>query len=261
MQKGWKINFPVPNDVMLIAPLAISDAVSGADLTAFREVMNFDNLVTSFQKTNQYESAGTIWMLDCVIAASTGDSLSISQLESALEKWSPEAFRASSKCEKDRRFTFDVPVPAQVVDIKNVQRRTPEDSTVLFARPEPMLAGTALVIGWYALMLEALRADPIDAQQVLKLLEAGMSVPIRLRLSSDPDECRLIGLRFSESMFVTAAAAGADSFWKFCERTSLLTGFKNSLAKNESVLKMGNELKNMASPSGGRPSVKTQSRP
>ena len=136
-----------------------------------------------------------------------------------------------------------MPVPAQVVDIKNVQRRTPEDSTVLFARPEPMLAGTALVIGWYALMLAALSADPIDEEQVLKLLEAGMSVPIRLRLSSDPDECRLIGLRFSESMFVTAAAAGADSFWKFCERTSLLTGFKNSLAKNESVLKMGNELK------------------
>ena len=95
----------------------------------------------------------------------------------------------------------------------------------------------------------------------MKLLEAGMSVPIRLRVTSDADECRLIGLRFSESMFVTAAAAGADSFWKFCERTSLLTGVKNSLAKNALILKMGNELKNMASPSGGRPLVKRNQGP
>ncbi len=70
-----------------------------------------------------------------------------------------------------------------------------------------------------------------------------MTVPIRLRITTDEDECRLIGLRFSETMFVTAAAAGADSFWKFCERTSELQGFKNSLAKNESILKLGNELK------------------
>ena len=91
---------------MLIAPLAISDAVSGASLTAFREVMNFNNMMTSFSKTSQYEAAGTVWMLDCVIAASTGDSLSISQLESALEKWSPEAFRASSKDAKKQAVHF-----------------------------------------------------------------------------------------------------------------------------------------------------------
>ena len=39
-----KIGFQLHTSFMLIAPLAISNAASGARLTAFREVMNYDKL-------------------------------------------------------------------------------------------------------------------------------------------------------------------------------------------------------------------------
>eukprot|EP00959_Pyramimonas_sp_CCMP1952_P324142 6784040-Pyramimonas_sp.AAC.1 len=54
------------------ALLKISDAASGANLAAFREVMNNDNLQMSFSKTGQYEAAGAVWMLD-PLASDTSD--------------------------------------------------------------------------------------------------------------------------------------------------------------------------------------------
>ena len=48
-----KLSFPVPSSLSLIAPLEISSAASGAQLSAFREVMNYDNLVKSFAQSAQ----------------------------------------------------------------------------------------------------------------------------------------------------------------------------------------------------------------
>ena len=54
------LSFPLPSSLQLLAPLAIRTAASGAALSAFREVMNYDNLVASFHTTGQYEAAGTV---------------------------------------------------------------------------------------------------------------------------------------------------------------------------------------------------------
>ena len=242
-ERSNKVSFPVPSDVMLIPPLAINVAASGAQLTSFREVMNFDNMMLAFAKTSEYEAAGTVWMLDAV-GTSDKDSLSVSQLESAMWKWSPEAYLMSSAHAPSRRFSFDVPLPAQVVDIKVAQRQSPPASGgVLMANPVPLFSGRAVVTAWYAQMLEALRRG--DEEQVIKLLEAGMSVPIRLKITTDPDECRLVALRFSESMFSTAAAAAAGSFWKFAEKSARLTSFRNGVAQSFSLQLLKAELKSM----------------
>ena len=109
------ISFTVPTSPLLIPPLQISDAASGAKLTAFREVMNYENLKRSFSQSAQYEAAGTVWMLDAV-QDSSSDVMTITQLESAMWTWSPEAFILSSPHEASRRFSFDVPLPAKVED-------------------------------------------------------------------------------------------------------------------------------------------------
>ena len=82
------------------------------------------------------------------------------------------------------------------------------------ANPLPLLAGGALVVGWYARMQEALLNAHEDEEPVFKLFEAALSVPIRFHLTTDTDECCLIALRFSESVLAASAAAAADSFWK-----------------------------------------------
>ena len=79
----------------------------------------------------------------------------------------------------------------------------------------PVLAGRALVIGWYVAMGEALGAGEED--RVWKLFEAALSVPIRMRICPDLDTCHLASLLFSESIFASSAASGADSFWAIVE--------------------------------------------
>ena len=104
------------------------------------------------------------------------------------------------------------------------------------AVPLPMLAGHALLIAWYAPLGEALRGQ--DEARIVKLFEAGLSVPIRLRLSPDADQCQLVQLYFNESLLTAAAASGADSFWKFAEKIRQLSAFAKAVADNASVPKI-----------------------
>ena len=76
--------YGTPNDVMLIPPLAITASPGGADLAAFREVLNYQNMMMAFSKTGQYEAAGTIWMLE-IDTDTVVDTLSVSQVESGMD--------------------------------------------------------------------------------------------------------------------------------------------------------------------------------
>ena len=230
-----RVSFPIPASVLDFEALAITAAASGAMLSGFREVMRYENLVLSFEQSAMYEAAGTVFMLDP--ASDPGsDGISISQLESAMQLWSEEAFRssASGALQHLRRFSFDVPLPAQVVDPKVAQRKEKDKDAVVFAQPVPLLAGRAMVIAWYGAMWEALKRAASEEgvrdheERVFKLFEAALSVPIRLCRNPDSDNCRLLSLKFSEQMYSVAGASGADSFWKFAEKTSALTSFKQN---------------------------------
>ena len=126
-ERPLEVGFNVPADVMLIAPLAITAASGGADLTGFREVLRYDNMMIAFSKTRQYEAAGTVWMCE-VSADPVVDTLSVSQVESAMAAFSKAAFLQSSNHAASRRFSFDVPLPLQVVDPLVAQRRPPQQT-------------------------------------------------------------------------------------------------------------------------------------
>ena len=154
-------------------------------------------------------------MLDAV--SDTGlsaDRVSVSQLEAAANFWSPDTFARSSLQPLARRYSFDVPIPAQVVDAQVAQRAggdgSPETDGVLFAKAVPVISGRAVVLSWYAAMAEALQTG--HDERAMKLFEAALSVPIRLRLMPDFESCQLASLSFQESTFNTTAASGAGSF-------------------------------------------------
>ena len=83
-ERKREISFALPEKCFLISPLAISQAAPGANanISAFREVMDYDNLTTSFARTGQYEAAGTVWMVDPI--SSDVDDVSVSQLGGAM---------------------------------------------------------------------------------------------------------------------------------------------------------------------------------
>ena len=132
-----------------------------------------------------------------------------------------------------------MPLPAKVVDSNVAQRKKEGQDTVVFAQPVPLLAGRAVVIAWYDAMSEALERATSGAgqegvldleQRVFKLFEAALSVPIRLRLNPDPDNCRLLSLRFSEQAYSVCGATGADSFWKFAQKVGGLGAFRKTMS-------------------------------
>ena len=98
-------------------------AAAGASLTAFQEIMNYENLQSSFRRTGQYEAAGTLWMLDPCGDSDFDESVTIAQIEAARWQWSEDAFVQSSTNPDMRRFSFDVPLPARMPKAEMAQRQ------------------------------------------------------------------------------------------------------------------------------------------
>ena len=202
-----EVSFTLPTRLSMIPPMATTQAASGANLSSFREVMDYDHLVASFSRTKQYEAAGTVWMLDPI--RSDIDILSISQLEGAMSLWSEEAYHLSSNHAPSRHLSFDVPLPVAVVDTNVAQRAEPGKPGVCVTEAMTMLAGRAVVLTWYSAMSEALQQSHED--RVWYLFNAALSVPISMRLLPDGDEHSLAALKFAETLFASSAASGADN--------------------------------------------------
>ena len=191
-------HFDPPADVMSIPPLAISDAATGATLSAFREIMNYDNLQSSFRRTGQYEAAGTLWMLDPREGSDSDEGVTIAQIEAACRQWNEDAFLQSSPNADMRRYSFDIPLPARMPKAEMAQREKEGSSAVLMSAPLPMIAGKAHVLAWYSAVSDALQQGERNHQRIRKLFEAALSVPIRLRLSPSGDACALAALQYAE---------------------------------------------------------------
>ena len=236
------ITFNIPSNLAMLAPLEIGNAANQEDnaLSAFREVMHYEHLMTSFKRTGQYEAAGTIWMLEPIESAS-GDGVTVGQLESAMALFSEQAFIRSSTTPSLRRYSFDVSLPAAVENTQIVQRLSVGSGQVAMAHPLPILAGRAQVIAWYSAVAHSLKGK--DISRVMKLFEAALSVPIRLRLDPDADSRQLASLQFSEVASATAAASGADIFWNFAEKINRLGEFRTGLAQSASLPKLNGILK------------------
>ena len=255
----------VPNSPLLIPPLRITGtpATGGQQAhtaTSFREVMNFENLRNSIASTSQYEAAGTVFMLDAFSDTGIGsDRLTTTSLEAAAQNWSPETFARSAPRPQERRFSFDVPIPAQIVDI-NVAQRAPTiaaatgaatGNDVVFAKAVPVIAGRAMVVSWYAAMAEALANG--EKERAGKLLEAAVSVPIRLRMAADLESCRLASLSFMEAWHCADAASGAASFWQWSSVVAKLKDVAAALAANKAIPFLVEVLKTIGVQHRGKP--------
>ena len=235
----------IPASVMAIPPLAISDAAAGASLSAFREVMNYNNLHSSFRHTAQYEAAGTIWMLDPCGPSVFDESVTAGKIEAARWQWSEDVFVQSATNPEQRRFSFDVPLPARMIKAEMAQRKDPNSPGVVMSAPLPMIAGRAHVLAWYSAVSDALLGENTNHKRVIRLFEAALSVPIRLRLCPDEDGCALASLQYAEAAGMHAAASGADSFWVFAERVGRLSAVKLATKENMSGTRLATKMRSL----------------
>ena len=241
-ERKSQFSFPVPDNLLLLAALEIKAAASGAKLTSFREVMNFDNLMFSFSQSSVYEGAGTVFMLDFT-SEEDMDPTRPAQLESALYLFSEEVYLLSSNHPPSRRYSFDVSIPAKVMDVKVAQKKQEGSTAVVMAHPLPAMGGRAVVIAWYGKMAEALKSN--NENLVLRLFEAAMSVPIKMRVCPDADSCNLAGLLFAESLFSASGAAGTGAFWAWARKARRMEMVGKALSDNAPVLQMKAVMKKL----------------
>ena len=79
-ENAGKWSFSVPESLLMLKPLSVNEA-SGSSLTAFREVMQIDNLRRSLQHSGEYEGAGLLWWVDVLEGLKF---VNVSMLEGAL---------------------------------------------------------------------------------------------------------------------------------------------------------------------------------
>ena len=170
-------------------------------------------------------------------------SVTIAQIEAARWQWSEEVFIQSSTNSDMRRFSFDVPLPARMEKAEMARRAAVGSSGVSMTAPLPMIAGKAHVLAWYSAVSDALLEK--NDQRITRLMEAALSVPIRVRLCPDTDACALASLQYAEAASMYAAASGADSFWVFAERVGRIHDIHDSIKANISAPKLHQKVKNV----------------
>ena len=236
-------NMEVPKTPEMMTALAIQDNTVDGKVASFREVMQYDNLQASLTKTQRYEAAGTLWMLDPFTTLSENESLTLSQLDAARYPWTEACFNKSSTKHDMRRYCFSVPMPARVLMGSVAMRKKATSQDVVMAQPLPMIGGTATVLTWYCEMRDALRKG--DNTRALALFEAALSVPILLLQCPDDDACILAAMHYSDTHATQASASGADSFFTFSARVSRLTSFADGRGEAMSHTKFLAELKRL----------------
>ena len=116
----------------------------------------------------------------------------------------------------------------------------------------PLFAGRALVRSYQAAIIEAVEAD--DKTLVRKLLEAGLSVTIRMRLSDDRNDRILDALAAAESIrLLKRAIVGGDSFMDFTAAVCELDAAKRTMQKENTVKQIKQALDLLGITYGGKP--------
>ena len=157
-------------------------------------------------------------------------------LEGALPMWSETRLTQSEAKNARAKRCFEVALPAQIVDPSVAKAAVADAQDVVMTTPLPLFAGHAVALAWCLATARALATT--GEQMTLKLLEAALSVPIRLRLEPGSVALTLYSITCAESLFGWPAASGADSFWDFAEKATSLTATRELLDKNESITKL-----------------------
>ena len=103
----------------------------------------------------------------------------------------------------------------------------------------PCLGSRSIIAGWYSVVDDALRAG--DHTKVLKLYEAALCIPLRLRLGPSMVQVTLDSITYSEDLFA-AHSANSDSFMTFAEKVmvALPPGFLGSTSVTNIVIRTTN---------------------
>ena len=148
--------------------------------------------------------------------------------------WSDDKFSRSSDGVGKRRYLIHGAIPTAVTSTADL----PNGTDVGFWNV-PCLGSRAIIIGWYSVVDDALRASNIP--KVLKLYEAVLCLPMHVRCGLSMKQVSLDSITYSEDLFA-ANSTSSDSFFTFAEKvlTVFPADFLSTNSAAKIVLRAGN---------------------
>lgn len=196
-------------------PLQISDAGGVGKLQSFKEHWRWENCKKSLGNNGVYEAPGSLFWLSTSVPTWMGQqlpaaNLTYGQVAAGRQMWSEDKFIRSADDPDKRQYFTQGLISSAIVSMQDVPDEEKRGFSML-----PCLCSRAVLIGWYSAMDDALRADA--TAKVIKLYEAALSMPMRLRVAPSRDQIILDSISYSEELYATKSAS-SDSFFDWVEK-------------------------------------------
>ena len=136
--------------------------------------------------------------------------LTYGQLAAGRQVWSDSKFFRSSEDPEKRHYFIQGSTPSAVSSLADI----PAEKAVGFVSL-PCLGARGMIAGWYSTVDDALRDR--EKRKILKLYEAALSMPMRLRLGPSRVQVSLDSISYSEDLFA-AKTVVSDSFFDFAQK-------------------------------------------
>ena len=201
-------------------PLDVAKAERNASLKSYKEAWRTENCKVSLDASGLYEAAGNAFWIDPSVAPEwdgqdvPGSKISWSQIAAGRSAWSEEKLKRSAATSNMQHYVVHGAVPTAIPSSGVGNSAIGESFQDL-----PCFGGRAVLLGWYSVMDDALRAS--NDALILKLYEAFISMPIRMRVAPTFQQIIKDAISYSEDVYA-AQGATTDSSLDFITKASHL---------------------------------------
>ena len=197
-------------------PLEIDGKSNVGSLSTYKENWRWPNCKMSLEHQGMYEAPGSLYWLSVRKPKWKGKELAATdlswgQVATGRMMWNDDKFIRSSMDPRKRHYIINGATPTAIPSLADLP---PAGKDGGFSEL-PCLCTRASIIGFYSACDDALRAR--DGPKLLKLHEAALSMPMRLRLAPSSEQVSVDSISYSEELF-TANQLYSDSFVDFSQK-------------------------------------------
>ena len=196
-------------------PLQIDDKSNVGQLHSFKEHWRWENCKMSLERNGVYEAPGSLFWFSMRKPTWNGaelpaTDLTYGQLAAGRQVWSDSKFFRSSEDPEKRNYFIQGSTPSAVSSLADI----PAEKAVGFVSL-PCLGARGMIAGWYSTVDDALRDR--EKRKILKLYEAALSMPMRLRLGPSRVYVSMDSISYSEDFFA-AKKVVSYYFFEFAQK-------------------------------------------
>ena len=201
-------------------PIDVANAGQNTSLKSYKEPWKGVNCIVSLEANGLYEAAGNAFWLNPARRPDwdgheiPGSEISWAQIAAGRSAWSEETLLSSADTDDLRHYVVHGVFPTAIPSAG-----TGASAIAEWFEDLPCFSGRAVLLGWYSTMDDQLRTDNMPT--IMKLYEAMLSMPIRMRVGPTMKQIVLDTISYAEDIFA-AQGTTADSCLDFVSKVRVV---------------------------------------